>query len=186
MHRLVTPLCCLVLFVGGLFLSAGADTIRLKNGDVIYADEAKDTGTKIEYQKGDDTYSIPKSRVDSIDKGGAAVSSPSATVAADLQMPVSGSSNTAAEGELLTQVVTGGQVNRDALRAIEMRGNANHTAIAYYIAGKQEFQSGDYTSARRDFETALRNDPQNPTIVNFYAALLIKTGNAQDGLLYAE
>src|SRR5579885_1791021 len=189
MHRLVTPSCRLLLLVGALSSSAVADTIHLKNGDVIYADDAKDTGTKIEYQKGDDTYSIPKTRVESIEKSGAPVSSSSSaySAAADLQMPAPETpASTAAEGELLNQIVTGGQVNRDALRAIELRGNANQTAIAYYIAGKQEFQAGDFTSARRDFETALRNDPRNPTILNFYAALLVKTGNAQDGLLYAE
>jgi hypothetical protein len=32
----------------------------------------------------------------------------------------------------------------------------------------------------------LHQDPQNPAILNFYAALLVKTGNAQDGILYAE
>ncbi len=186
MQKLVTPSWFVALLICGFGGMAWADTIHLKNGDVIYADDTKDTGSRIEYHKGDDAYSIPKSRVESIEQGGAPVASSAASAAADLQIPAPSSADTAAEGELLNQVVSGGQVNRDALRAIEMRGNANHTAIAYYIAGKQEFQAGDYTSARRDFETALRNDSRNPTIVNFYAALLIKTGNAQDGLLYAE
>ncbi len=69
---------------------------------------------------------------------------------------------------------------------IDAAGNRAATAIAYYVAGKQEFQAGDYSSARRDFETALRNDPQNPAILNFYAALLVKTGNAQQAMLYAQ
>ncbi|HJT71071.1 MAG TPA: hypothetical protein VJ731_12780, partial [Terriglobales bacterium] len=153
MQKLVTPSWFVALLICGFGGMAWADTIHLKNGDVIYADDTKDTGSRIEYHKGDDAYSIPKSRVESIEQGGAPVASSAASAAADLQIPAPSSADTAAEGELLNQVVSGGQVNRDALRAIEMRGNANHTAIAYYIAGKQEFQAGDYTSARRDFET---------------------------------
>jgi tetratricopeptide (TPR) repeat protein len=33
---------------------------------------------------------------------------------------------------------------------------------------------------------ALQNDPRNPAILNFYAALLIKTGDPRQALLYAE
>src|SRR5579884_652602 len=185
MMRIVTPFGCVLLLVAGLCAPVLADTIHLKNGDVIYADEVKDTGTSIRYQKGDDTYTIPKSRVESIEKSDAAVSAPSAS-AADLPIPAPSSANTVAEGELLNEIVRNGHVNREALREIERRGNAAQTAIAYYVAGKQEFQSGDYSSSRRDFEMALQNDPRNPAILNFYAALLIKTGNPQQALLYAE
>ncbi|HEY7351254.1 MAG TPA: tetratricopeptide repeat protein [Terriglobales bacterium] len=185
MKRLVTSGCCLALALGGFAGSAPADVIHLKNGDVIYAEETKESGSHIQYQKGDDTYTIPKSVVQSIDKNDAPVAAPSA--GADLPLPTLNSqANTAGDKELMNQVVRNGQVDRDAIRQIEIRGNAPATAVAYYIAGKQEFQSGDYNSARRDFEAALRNDPRNPTILNFYAALLVKTGNPQEALLYAE
>ncbi len=36
------------------------------------------------------------------------------------------------------------------------------------------------------FETALRFDSQNPTILNYYVALLLRTGNAVEALPYAE
>jgi tetratricopeptide (TPR) repeat protein len=185
MMRIVTPSGCVFLLAAGLCAPALADVIHLKNGEVIYADEAKDTGTKIEYQKGDDTYTIPKSRVESIEKSDAPVTVPSSS-AADLPIPAPSSTNTVAEGELLNEIVRNGQVNRQALREIERRGNAAQTAVAYYVAGKQEFQSGDYNSSRRDFEMALQNDPRNPAILNFYAALLLKTGNPREALLYAE
>ncbi|HKW17462.1 MAG TPA: tetratricopeptide repeat protein [Terriglobales bacterium] len=183
--RIVTPSCCVLLLVAGLGTPALADVIHLKNGDVIYADEAKDIGTKIQYQKGDDVYSIPKSRVESIEKSDAPVVGP-ATNLADLPIAPPSSASTAGEQELLNQIAGNGHVNREALREIERRGNAPQTAIAYYIAGKQEFQSGDYNSSKRDFEMALQNDPRNPAILNFYAALLLKTGNPRDALLYAE
>lgn len=189
MHRIVTPCCFLVLLVGGSLRPASAEVIHLKNGDVIYADEAKESGNHIEYQKGDDTYTIPKSVVRNIEKGGPPQVSPSVSgsAAADMQMPADIPSTAGAgEEQAIAQVITNGEVNRNALREVELRGNARATAVAYYLAGKQEFQSGDYNSARRDFEAALRNDPQNPAILNFYAALLLKSGNPQQALLYAE
>jgi tetratricopeptide (TPR) repeat protein len=183
--RIVTPSYCALLLVAGLAVPVSADVIHLKNGDVIYADEVKDTGAKVVYQKGDDTYSIPKSRVERIEKSDAPVATPSAT-AADLPIPAPSPANTAGEAELLNQVVRNGRVDREALRQLELRGDPARTALGYYVAGKQEFESGDYNSSRRDFEMALQNDPRNPAILNFYAALLIKTGNPQQALLYAE
>ena len=50
--------------------AAWADTILLKNGRKILADEVREKGDRIEYQIGDDTYAIPKSLVDHIDTGG--------------------------------------------------------------------------------------------------------------------
>ena len=193
MPKVVTPCGFLVLLVAGLLSLASADVIHLKNGDIIYADESKESGNHIEYQKGDDTYTIPKSLVQNVEKGGASQVSPSAgssagaSAAADMQMPADmASAPGAGQEQALGQIISNGQVNRDALRELELRGNARATAVAYYIAGKQEFQSGDYNSAKRDFESALRNDAQNPAILNFYAALLVKTGNPQEALLYAE
>src|SRR5581483_10108960 len=185
MMRIVTPSGFVLLLVAGLCAPALGDVIHLKSGDVIYAAEAKDTGTAIQYQKGDDTYSIPRSRVESIEKSDAPIATPSAS-AADIQIPAPSQPNSVGEQELLDQIVQNGKVNREALREVERRGNATQTAAAYYVAGKQEFQSGDYNSSRRDFEMALQNDPRNPAILNFYAALLLKTGNPRDALLYAE
>jgi len=90
------------------------------------------------------------------------------------------------EVELFEQIIQQDSVNRDALNQIESRGNARLTAVAFYVAGKQEFQKGKYAEARRDFEAGLRYDPQNPAIANFYAALLVRTGNPRDAVEYAE
>ena len=182
MRRVVTPYCFLILLAGGLVGPARADVIHLKNGDLIYADQVKETGNRIEYQKGDDAYSIPKSVVESVKKTVTPVAS-----AADQSIPVyTPETHAIGEDQLLEQVLRSGKVDRAALNEIDSRGNPTETALAFYVAGKREFQAEDYGTARRDFETALRNDPQNPTILNFYAALLVKTGNAQQALLYAE
>lgn len=68
MHRFVTPYYCLVLLAGALFRPALADIIHLKNGEAIYADQTKQTASGIEYQKGDDSYTIPNSVVQSVEK----------------------------------------------------------------------------------------------------------------------
>ena len=60
------------------------------------------------------------------------------------------------------------------------------TAAAYFIAGKHEMEQTNFSKARTYFETALRLDGQNPTILNYYVALLLRTGNAIDALPLAE
>ncbi len=170
--------------MAGFIEPAAADVIHLKNGDAIYADETKENGIRIEYQKGDDSYTIPKSRVASIEK--TVNPQPAASTTAQSIPAYTPENHAPGEQQLLEQVLRSGKVDRSALIQIDSHGNRAETAIAFYVAGKQEFQAGDYATARRDFETALRNDPQNPTILNFYAALLVKTGNAQQALSYAE
>src|SRR5262249_17843050 len=60
------------------------------------------------------------------------------------------------------------------------------SAAAYFLAGKHEFDHGNLAKAREYFDTALRFDGQNPTILNYYASLLVRTGNPADALSYAE
>jgi tetratricopeptide (TPR) repeat protein len=180
----VTPYYCLVLLVGGLIQPAQGDIIHLKNGDAIYADQSKQTGAGIEYQKGDDSYTIPNSVVQSVEK--TAAPAPSPTVSVQALPAYTPESPARGEEHFLDEILHGGKVDRNALIEIDSHGNRDETAIAYYIAGKQEFEMGDYGSARRDFENALRNDPENPAMLNFYASLLVKTGNARQAIIYAE
>jgi tetratricopeptide (TPR) repeat protein len=169
--------------VGGLVRPAGADIIHLKNGEAIYADQSKQTAGGIEYQKGDDSYTIPNSVVQSIEK----TAVPATSAMTVQQLPVyTPETPTRGEEHFLDEILHGGKVDRNALIKIDSQGNRDETAIAYYIAGKQEFEAGDYGSARRDFENALRNDPKNPAILTFYASLLVKTGNARQAIIYAE
>jgi tetratricopeptide (TPR) repeat protein len=179
----VIPCCRLVFAIattGTVFVSASADVIHLKNGDVIHADQVKEGENRVHYEIGDDAYTIPKSLVQNIEKG-----TPPQPRASELPA-YTPSTHLGGEGQLLDQIVRDGQVNRDALSSIESQGNPAEIAVAYYIAGRQEFQGGKYDEARRDFEAALRNDPTNPAVLTFYAALLIKTGSARQAVSYAE
>jgi hypothetical protein len=44
----------------------------------------------------------------------------------------------------------------------------------------------NFSKARTFFEAALRFESQNPTVLNYYVALLLRTGNAVEALPYAE
>ncbi len=180
----VTPvlLCRLgaVAFACAVPCFAQAEVVHMKNGDVIYADRVSETTNTLQYEIGDDSYTIPKSKVERVEIG---TPLPVRHVELPTYVPTA---PVLGEGELLSQVVREGSVNREALNLIESRGNPTATAVAFYIAGKQEFQNAKYADARRDFEAGMRYDPQNPAIANFYASLLIRTGKAQEAIEYAE
>ncbi len=165
---------------------AWADTIHLKNGRTILADHVRETGNKYEYEIGDDTYAIPKSAVDHVEAGGTpTLSAPSGKSSADLPAftPASSLIN---EGDLPKTIIKDGQVDPDALAKLESKGNSELSATADFIAGKFEFEHGNVDRGRRYFESALRFQPDNATVLIYYAALLVRTGNAAQALTYAQ
>ena len=90
------------------------------------------------------------------------------------------------EGDLQGKIIKDGKVDPDALSKLEGKGNAELGAVANFIAGKSEFEHGNIAQARRYFESALRFQPENSTILIYYAALLVRTGNAAQALPYAQ
>jgi tetratricopeptide (TPR) repeat protein len=182
----------ILLLLPGLFLGgtdcASAEVIHLKNGRTIYADQVHENGSHLEYEVGEDSYAIPKSAVDRIEAGGVRPERASASGSKD---PRDVPSFTPAdelrgEPEVSDKIVHEGKVDVDALAAIEQHGNAPVTAAAYFIAGKHEMEQTNFSKARTYFETALRFEGQNPTILNYYVALLLRTGNAVEALPFAE
>jgi tetratricopeptide (TPR) repeat protein len=163
-------------------VSARAEVIHLKNGDVIYVDRVKQNANNVQYEVGDNVYTIPMSRVQSVESGTQAPSAPQtmAMPAFTPEVPAGGN------GELLEQIVHGHEVDRGVLAVIESRGNASETAIAYYIAAREEFQAGRFPDSRRDLETALRYSPQSPAVLNYYAAVLVRTGDTAEAITYAD
>jgi tetratricopeptide (TPR) repeat protein len=168
-----------------LLAQAGADTIHLKNGRIIVADRVRESGNRYEYEVGDDTYAIPKSSVERIEAGG--VPAQSATVAKVGDLPTfSAADSLASEGDLVGKVIKDGKVNSDAVSSLEGKGNAELSATADFIAGKFEFDHGNIAQARQYFDSALRFQPDNSTILIYYAAVLVRTGNASQALSYAQ
>ena len=124
---------------------AAAETIHLKNGRAIWAEHVRENGSHIEYDVGDNTYALPKTLVDHIDAGGAppAVSNAGA---ARKDLPVFVPSGTAINDPTIeATVIRDGQVNEDELASFEQAGNPAKTAAGYFIAGKHEFDRGNFT-----------------------------------------
>jgi len=169
--------------VGG---EARADTIHLKNGRTIVADHVRENGTHYEYDIGDDSYAILKSAVDHVEVGGMPSSAAlGAAKAGELPAFTPGDS-LANEGDIVSKLIKDGKVNPDALAGLENKGNAELSATADFIAGKFEFEHGNIAQSRQYFENALHFQPDNSTILVYYAALLVRTGNASQALLYAQ
>ena len=163
-----------------------ADVIHLKNGRKIWADQVREDQKKdrIEYDVGEDTYAIPKASVDHIDAGGAApAGSGTAHAAAPDYTP--SASSFGQESDVAGQVIREGKVDVDALAALR-RGNPELATVAYFVAGKNAFEQGNFPQAKMYWESALGFQPDNPTLLVYYAGCLIRTGHAKDALSYAE
>jgi len=179
----------IILLLASLFVTAcaNADVIHLKNGRTIWADEVRDKGTRVEYDVGDDSYAIPKSSVDHIETGGVPPQFGGSSSGASHDVPTFVPPDTAkVDPGLLNKIVHDGGVDPDALASIAQQGNAKTTAVGYFIAGKYELQHGNFPKARNYFESAVEADPENPSILNYYAAMLVRTGNPGEALPYAE
>src|ERR1700732_1565669 len=186
----------ILLFMGRLFFvgllavpGAQADTTHLKNGRTIMADHVRENGNHYEYDLGDDSYAIPKSVVDHVDAGGLPAVVSGASKVGDLPTftpPFPPADSLANEGDLVTRLIKEGKVNPDVLASLEAKGNAELSATAEFIAGKFEFEHGNIAQSRQYFESALRFQPDNSTILIYYAALLVRTGNASPAVSYAQ
>jgi Peptidase MA superfamily/Tetratricopeptide repeat len=175
-------------FVAITAAGSSAEVIHLKNGRTIWAEHVRESGAQIEYDLGDNSYAIPKSLVERIETGGSSPAATSGTGAKDTRdlptfVPMD---NLANDPALIDQVIRDGRVDDEGLAALEQSGKTAKAAAGYYIAGKHEFDHGNFPKARTYLDTALRLDGQNPSILNYYSVLLVKTGNAPEALPYAE
>ena len=178
-----------VTFVLGIALVSAAawpDTIHLKNGRTILADHVQEKATQYEYEVGDDSYAIPKSVVDHIDAGGLPSHAGGSAKSIGELPSFASTASLGNEGDLQADIIKDGKVDLDALSKLDGKGNAELAATANFIAGKSEFEHGNIAQARRYFESALRFQPENSTILIYYAALLVRTGNAAQALPYAQ
>src|SRR5215472_3678384 len=179
------PVISLALFFASLLASARADTIHLKNGRTILADHVREDGSRYQYEVGDDTYAIPKASVDRIEAGGMPAHSVAGGKATDLPSftPTDSLVN---EGDLVGKIIKEGKVNSEGLASLESKGNAELGATADFLAGKFEFDHGNIAQAKHYFDSALRFQPDNSTILVYYAAVLVRSGNARQAVPYSQ
>jgi tetratricopeptide (TPR) repeat protein len=175
-----------ILLIVAVTASAPADTIHLKNGRTIVADQVRENGSHYEYEIGDDSYAISRNSVERIETGGVpARVAPSLASKDDLPefKPVD---TLSFEGDLPKTIIKDGKIDTQALSKLEDKGNAELSATADFIAGKFEFDHGNISVARHYFESGLRAEPENSTILIYYAALLARTGDSSQALSYAQ
>jgi Flp pilus assembly protein TadD len=90
------------------------------------------------------------------------------------------------ENAMTEQIIVNGRVEANALASLEKKGVDAATATGYLIAARHELEKGNLGQAHSYFEAAIRFGPDNPTILNYYAALLLRMGNPSEALHYAE
>jgi tetratricopeptide (TPR) repeat protein len=166
-------------------LPACADVIHLKNGRTIWADQVRETKNRVEYDLGEDTYAIPKSSVDHIEAGGV---SPVHAGTANSNIPdiTPPTPSFRHQADVVEKVIRDGKVDTDALAGIAQTGNPELAATAYFLAGKQESDHGNFPQAERYYESALHFQPDNSTLLVYYAACLLRTGQTAEALSYAQ
>jgi hypothetical protein len=185
--RVTTPLISTLLaFLMLAAVAASADTIHLKNGRTILADHVREVGNRYEYDIGDDSYAIPKTSVDRVEAGGSPVISSSSASKVGNLPAFTPTDSLANEGDLLKTIIKEGKVDSDELAKLEGKGNPELSATVDFIAGKFEFEHGNVDQGRRYFENALRFQPDNATVLIYYAALLVRTGHAAQAVPYAQ
>jgi tetratricopeptide (TPR) repeat protein len=176
----------LVLLAG---IPASADVIHLKNGRTIWADQVRENKDHVEYDLGEDTYAIPKSSVERIDAGGIAPAHSGSGASAGVAnvpdiTPAAPSFNH--ETDIAGKLIRDGKVDTDALAGFAQPANPDLAATAYFLAGKHESDHGNFPQAKHYYESALRFEPDNSTLLIYYAACLMRTGQAAEALPYAQ
>jgi len=173
----------LVILVLACAALASADTIRLKSGRTIVADRVSEKDGRVYYEVGDNSYAIPKSLVDTIESSASPAGKVAAPAAAEAK-PVQPARPQPRESAPL--VVRDGEVDGDALAALQRAGNSGATAAGFFAAGRYEQGRGNRERARSYFERALQFAPEDPEILVQYAAVLVQLGRAGDAIAFAE
>jgi tetratricopeptide (TPR) repeat protein len=169
-------------------VSARADVIHLKNGRSIWADQVREDKNKdrVEYDVGEDTYAIPKSSVDRIDSGGVAPGRAASGVSAAIPDFAPAAPTFRHEGDVGTKIIRDDKVDSDALIELERTSNPELAATGYFLAGKHEADHGNFPQAKHYYEDALRFQPDNPTLLIYYAAALMRSSQVPQALSSAE
>lgn len=171
-----------ILFIT-LAVAAQAETIHLKNGRTILASNVRETNGRIEWEVGDNTYSIAKSLVERIDTGGTPAVSRSSAQSIEVEPP---SERVEHAAEYSGRVVVEGRVDPAALAAVEKEGFPENSAAAYYAAAEHEYTRANLAQARLYLERALSFTPTNSILLDSYAYVLLSLGRTAEGLSQAE
>lgn len=166
-----------ILLVGAASACLPADVILLKNGRRIVAENVVEEPTRVRYESDAGTYSVPRSMVDRIERGGLGRPRAADIALPEIHPPVS---PIVAYEAIAAQVIHDGSVNHEFVAQLETDAHANpspeniarvaaaHDAVAQFLAAK-----GDLDGAVRRYEQALTFAPDNlPLMLNLSYVLL--------------
>ena len=176
----------LLCFVSAACALAPAETLHLKNGRTIWAENVRENGNRIEYEVGENTFAIPKSLVDHVDAGGSPPeysTGGGGSKSTDIAAP---SSELRIANDVYALVLHDGKVDTDALAKLEKESTPDNAAAGYFLAGRHEIEQGNTTAARGYYESALRLQPENAILLAHYTVLLLRAGATREGLAAAE
>src|SRR3984893_6119876 len=185
--------------VFGLALALGsmatwADTIVLKNGHRISANNVVEVGKKIRYETSVGELSLPKSIVDHIEKGGAGPRGASAADNAS-NMAITPPAMDAAGGnggEIERAVIHDGAIDRQSIAKLEAETRSGSPvagmghAVAHHAAANFELAHGDMDHALADERTALTYAPEEPLLLMNVAYLHLRRSEYKQSLDYLE
>ena len=176
-----------------LLLACGygsAQTIHLKNGRSIPADQVREAGDTIEYEQGENSFAIPKSVVESVEM------TPAPSAAADLgrglnAADIAGSAPALVQPESSNLAATsGGRIDREALRqfvaAAATTGDRHTLAVAYDAAAVQFAMAHDTENAGSYLRLAIGLEPDSAVLLAHYAGLLISQQKYAEAVPFAE
>jgi len=190
LFRRARVLCAVVFFAA---VAARADTIVLKNGRRIVANNVREEGDKVKYETSAGELSLPKSIVDHIEKGGGVPMGDSpAAVAANLAITPPAMGAISGGTEIESGAIHNGAIDREYIAKLEaaahtgdQRANAG-AALAHHAAAQFELSRGDMERALADERTALTFAPEEPTLLMNVAYLHLRRSEYKQSLDYLE
>src|SRR5580692_10095386 len=173
--------------------AAHADTIVLKNGRRIVANNVREEGDKVKYETSAGELSLPKSIVDHIEKGGGVPMGDSpAAAAANLAITPPAMGATSGGAEIESGAVHDGAIDREYIAKLEAAAHAGNqranagTALAHHAAAQFELSRGDMERALADERTALTYSPEEPALLMNVAYLHLRRSEYKQSLDYLE
>ena len=92
----------------------------------------------------------------------------------------------AAAQELNSTVIHGGQIDTDALRAVESQGVPEKSAAANFLAAQFEERQNNFPAAGRYLQAALIFRPDDGVLLEHYATVLLQLNRGAESISFAE
>ena len=182
-------LCCAALVCAA---SLHADTIVLKNGRRIVANNVTEENGKVSYETPAGRLSLPKSIVDHVEKGGAVAVYGAAAEASQLAITPPAVVSSEPSDEITRGAVHDGSVDHDFIAKLESAAHSGgsaageRAAIAHHAAAQFQMSRGDYEHALTEERTALTFAPEQAALLMNVAYLHLRRSEYKEALTFLD